>query len=262
MKACILDAAHVSFSGNIPTLLAPFATFVIYAIIAKVRKDETLLAAQAFTALSLINLITQPLILLCEAWPRMMQAAACFQRIEDYCAKVKPQAGGSCSRETTDHGVEMEVKDMRTNSTDALVSFRGAHISWGGLEENNVLHDVNLQILPGFTAVIGAVAAGKSTLLASIVGETIINKGSISQLSSKAALCSQTPFIFDDTVRRNIIGDQDFVQAWYDFAVTCCCLKRDLAKLPLGDEFRCGSKGSALSGGQRQRVVRLRVLSV
>ncbi|KAJ3497293.1 hypothetical protein NLG97_g2019 [Lecanicillium saksenae] len=249
-------------TGNIPTLLAPFTTFVVYAIIAKVKKDESLLAAQAFTALSLISLVTEPLITLCEAWPRVTQGVACFQRIEEYCAKAKegaPASGASRTQEFSD-GVEMCNKDTLTNSAGALVSFRDAQISWSATEEKNILHDLNLDINPGFTAVIGAVAAGKSTLLSSIIGETTIKNGSMSHVSSEIALCSQTPFVVDDTVRRNIVGDQEFVQEWYDFAITACCLKKDLARLPMGDQFRCGTKGSALSGGQRHRVALARAV--
>ena len=223
-----------------------------------------MLAAQAFASLSLISLTTQPLILLCEALPRIMQAVACFQRIEEYCAKAQQTtsaSGGSPPQDSTDDGVEMVCKDAPTNSNGLLASFEGARISWSMSEEKDVLHDIHLGISPGFTAIIGPTAAGKSTLLASIVGETIVRKGSVSQGASKIAFCSQTPWIIDDTVRRNIIGDQDFDEKWYNFAVTSCCLQKDLMRLPLGDQFCCGSKGVSLSGGQRQRLVSLRSVS-
>ncbi|PKK47316.1 hypothetical protein CI102_9091 [Trichoderma harzianum] len=248
-------------TGNAPTPLAPFATFVIYAVIAKIRKDETLLAAQAFASLSLLSLTTQPLILLCEAVPRIMQAVACFRRIEEYCAKVKEDtlpSGGF--QGATGHGMEMERRDTLTNSAGGLVSFEGACISWSTLEEKNVLHNLNLKIRLGFTAIVGPIVAGKSTLLASIIGQTIVREGYVSQVSSKVAFCSQTPWIVDDTVRRSIIGDQDIDEKWYDFAITSSYLKKDLMRLPLGDEFCCGSKGVSLSGGQRQRLPKLPVV--
>ncbi|UKZ84066.1 hypothetical protein TrVFT333_011882 [Trichoderma virens FT-333] len=166
-------------TGNAPTLLAPFATFVVYAVIAKIRKDETLLAAQAFASLSL-------------------------------------GAAG--------HGTEMERRDTLANSTGGLVSFEGACICWSTFEEKDVLHNLNLKIHPGFTAIVGPIAA------------------------------------VDDTVRRNIIGDQDIDETWYDFAITSSCLKKDLMRLPLGDEFSCGSKGVSLSGGQRQRLALARAI--
>ncbi|KAL7904095.1 ABC transporter [Trichoderma velutinum] len=248
-------------TGNAPTLLAPFATFVVYAVIAKIRKDETLLAAQAFASLSLVSLTTQPLILLCEALPRIMQAVACFRRIEEYCAKVKEDTSPSGGFQgATGHGMEMERRDTLANSTSGLVSFEGACISWTTLEEKDVLHNLNLKIRPGFTAIVGPIAAGKSTLLASIIGQTIVREGYVSQVSSKVAFCSQTPWIIDDTIRRNIIGDQDTNETWYDFAITSSCLKKDLMRLPLGDEFSCGSKGVSLSSGQRQRLLPVVIL--
>ncbi|TDZ33610.1 ABC transporter gloK [Colletotrichum spinosum] len=48
--------------SNLPIQFAPFATFVIYSVIAVITKDQTLTATNAFTALSLISLLTQPLL--------------------------------------------------------------------------------------------------------------------------------------------------------------------------------------------------------
>ncbi|KAI8313892.1 ABC transporter atnG [Colletotrichum sp. SAR11_240] len=52
--------------SNLPNEFAPFATFVIYSIIALITKDQTLTSTNAFTALSLINLLTDPLLRFCQ----------------------------------------------------------------------------------------------------------------------------------------------------------------------------------------------------
>ena len=251
------------FSGNAPAVLAPFATFITYAVIAKVKADQTLLAAQAFASLSLISLVTQPLILLCEALPRLRQGMACFERIEEYCVKVQETAEFSnSSQDSPEQGLEMEVVHSDISSTGPIVSFKGASISWDLTDDENVLRNVDLDIHPGLTAVTGPVAAGKSTLLASAVGETVVKQGSVTTPLSKIAFCSQTPWVADDTVQNNIVGDQPFDKDWFEFAISSCCLQSDLKKILLRKDFLCGSKGAALSGGQRQRLVSLHLMNI
>lgn len=79
-------------SANVPVVLAPFATFTIYAIISVVRHDGSILSAQAFTSLALISLLTNPLLIFCQVMPALWQAIACFHRIEAYCAKCTPSS--------------------------------------------------------------------------------------------------------------------------------------------------------------------------
>ena len=56
------------------------------------------------------------------------------------------------------------------------------------------------------------------------------------------------------SVRDNIVGGQEFDEKWYAYTIWCSGLQNDIARFPNGDDFVCGSQGSALSGGQRQRV--------
>lgn len=225
-----------------------------YAIISKVKRDETLLTGQAFASLSLISLATSPLIRLCEALPSCMQAVACFGHIEEYCSKAPVEAHPSASAGSAQDELEMGHQSL-SSSRKSLFSFKGAEISWSQSGPESVLHGLNLDIAPGFTAIIGPVASGKSSLLATIIGETELKQGSISERLSGVAFCSQTPWITDETLRRNITGDLEFDEKWYDFTINACCLQKDLERLQNGDETDCGSNGASLSGGQRQRVV-------
>ncbi|POR36613.1 Uncharacterized protein TPAR_03195 [Tolypocladium paradoxum] len=249
--------------GNAPVLFAPFAAFVTYAVIANVKKDETLLTAQAFASISLITLATGPLLRLCEAIPTCMQAVSCFGRIEEYCL-TEPVDAPSISRPSSsedDAQDELEMRhQLRPSLRESLFSFKDAQISWSQGKSENVLRNLTLDITPGFTAIIGPVASGKSTLLAAIIGETILKGGSTTQGLTGVAFCSQTPWITDDTIRRNITGGLDFDEKWYDFTINSCCLQEDLQRLPKGDESDCGSNGASLSGGQRQRVALARAV--
>lgn len=242
-------------------LLAPFATFVTYAIIAKVKNDETLLTSQAFASLSLISLTTNPLIQFCEALPTCMQAIACFSNIENYFLKKREQAGENKSPSSLAEVARDEQEMTHFPSTMApskpvLFSFKEVDIAWTADDSDTVLHNLTLDISPGFTAIIGPVASGKSTLLASMIGEAVTRNGWSTSGLSAVGFCSQVPWAFDDTIRQNITGDLHFDQEWYDSTIHACCLQQVLKSLPQGDQTLCGSNGASLSGGQRQRMVR------
>ena len=74
--------------ANIPLTLAPFATFSIFTIISVVKGSESLLSTRVFTSLSLISLMTAPLLIFVQLLPSLYQSIACFDRIEMYCMKV------------------------------------------------------------------------------------------------------------------------------------------------------------------------------
>ncbi|KAK3329761.1 P-loop containing nucleoside triphosphate hydrolase protein [Apodospora peruviana] len=251
--------------GNTPTTLAPFATFTAYAIIALVRKDDSLLSAQAFASLSLINLVTNPLLFLCQALPNCTQAAACFGRIEKYLLRkpAHPSPASPLSRSVDSFQGSMPLMDMRqpaAASSSSLMTFEGADIVWSPETSEAVLRDLTLTIHPHFTAVVGPVASGKSTLLATMVGETALKQGSMTHSLSGVAYCPQNPWIMNDTIRHNITGGLAFDQKWYDFSIYSCGLQADIERMPRGDYTNVGSNGASLSGGQRQRVALARAV--
>ncbi|KAK0656433.1 ABC transporter [Cercophora newfieldiana] len=251
--------------GNTPTTLAQFVTFAVYAIISVAKKDEGLLGPQAFASISLINLVTFPVMIFCQALPACVQAVACFGRVEEYLLK-EPGTTESTSSSTSggaDDEVQLQQVQVQASSQDpktSLMAFEDASISWSS-DSDPVLKDLTLTIRPGLTAIVGPVASGKSTLLASLIGETRLTNGSVAPSSlSGVAFCPQTPWIMDDTIRQNITGGLEVDQKWYDFSVEASGLQGDISRMVRGDETRCGSNGAGLSGGQRQRVALARAI--
>jgi ATP-binding cassette subfamily C (CFTR/MRP) protein 1 len=245
--------------ANIPTTLAPFITFLVYAIIAAVKKDETVLSAQAFASLSLISLLTSPLLTFCQALPTFFQAVSFFDRIDAYLSKQPASmlASPPSSQSLAFPPDQTELRNLGQPpvSTGIIISFSHADIAWSRTSKL-VLQDLSLDIRPGFTAITGSVAAGKSTLIWSMIGETTLKRGSMRpQILSGVAFCSQTPWVMDEKIRENITGGLDFDQKWYDYSVSCCGLEEDLARMPGGDQAIAGINGSSLSGGERQRIV-------
>lgn len=136
-----------------------------------------------------------------------------------------------------------------------------------------VLNDISITIPAGKTvALVGESGAGKSTMAALIprfyeVGDGRITLDDVdirrfSQyfLRSKIGIVQQTPFLFDSTIRENILfgkpdaSEEALIEAAknaniYDFIMT----------MPNGLDSICGERGVMLSGGQKQRISLARV---
>lgn len=248
-----------------PTEFAPFATFAVYTIIAVVKHDKTLLSSQAFTSLSLISLVTSPLITFVQAVPSVHQAMSCYLRIEEYCEKepagliTHTASSPVLSLADDDQDVELRSFQPKSEYSATPVSFERANVGWAKAGDNK-LHDITLRVGSGVTMLIGPVGSGKSTLLCSLLGETEIKSGDVQVTDHQMAYCSQVPFIINDTVRQNITFGSPFDLKWYEFAIWACGLKEDLSDMPGGDLYRAGTDGLSLSGGQKQRVALCRAI--
>jgi ABC-type multidrug transport system fused ATPase/permease subunit len=125
----------------------------------------------------------------------------------------------------------------------------------------DVLRGVDLAIRSGSTvAVVGPTGAGKSTLLAVLAGLLVPDRGEVRAVTPHPALVFQEPFLFADTLRRNIdvrgIADGAMLREALDLAQ----VTPFLVELPDGVETVVGERGVSLSGGQRQRVALARAL--
>ncbi|TDZ20182.1 ABC transporter atnG [Colletotrichum orbiculare MAFF 240422] len=253
--------------SNLPTQFAPFATFVIYSIIAVITKDQTLTATNAFTALSLISLLTQPLLFFTQCLPSLIQGIACFARIEAYLlrsstlpASSAPEPpfqlslGGSGRRD-----VELAAQPSVAASNDTLTSFDTASVSWSPSSET-VFRDLNLKIGRGITMIIGPIGCGKSCLIESIIGETAIITGSHVAPSQRIAYCSQNAWMLNGSLRNNITGGLDYEPKWFERVLWLCALTEDVQNITGGDMYNVGSNAVGLSGGQRQRVALARAV--
>ncbi|KOC10592.1 putative sulfonylurea receptor/ ABC transporter [Aspergillus flavus AF70] len=251
--------------SNIPLDFAPFATFGVYAIISVINNDKSLLTAQAFTSLSLISLMTSPLLTFVQAVPQLLQSQACYDRIEAYLSRNPITQNDQAlvpnvfEKTASNNSISLSPCSRHGIDKNTLISFRGADISWSSKSEP-VFKNFSLDIGQGITMIIGPVGSGKSTLIETIIRETIVQKGHINTNFSDVAYCGQTPWIMNKSIRYNITCEDLVDEEWYNQCLSICSLKKDLMLFLARDMYVPGSDGNGLSGGQKQRIALARAL--
>lgn len=135
-------------------------------------------------------------------------------------------------------------------------------------EDRPVLKHINLTIPKGKTiALVGNSGGGKTTLVNLIPRFYDVIQGSVKidgvdirhlnldQLRQQIAIVFQDNFLFDGTIRENIIlGKEDASDEEIHKAVKNACLDEFIESLPTGLDTPIGERGTKLSGGQKQRI--------
>ncbi|KAJ2599228.1 hypothetical protein H4R99_003797 [Coemansia sp. RSA 1722] len=133
----------------------------------------------------------------------------------------------------------------------------------------------------GLSLIAGPTGAGKSSLLAALVGEMSLASGRIQLPTTRSAdrfstvldgsddsslkaagiaYVAQEAWLRSATIRENILFGEPYNQARYEEALRVCALKPDLRILIAGDMTEIGERGVTLSGGQKQRVALARAV--
>ena len=137
-----------------------------------------------------------------------------------------------------------------------------------------VLFSVTLDVQPGERiALVGPSGAGKSTMLKLLMRFYDVRAGAITIdgydlrhlplafLRSQIGLVQQEPFLFNGTVRDNILyGDLGADQARMESAAQAARAHEFISQLPEGYDTWIGERGVKLSVGEKQRVSIARVL--
>ncbi|XP_033097216.1 multidrug resistance-associated protein 5-like [Anneissia japonica] len=123
-----------------------------------------------------------------------------------------------------------------------------------------VLHNIDLHLEKGkLTGVCGAVGSGKSSLISAILGQMHLLEGEC-LINGSFAYSAQEAWMFNATLRENILFGREFNQERYEMVLEACSLKPDIKILTNGDETEIGERGINLSGGQKQRISLARAL--
>lgn len=109
-------------------------------------------------------------------------------------------------------------------------------------------------------AVVGPVGCGKSSLVFSLLGDTVKLPGTTANIDGSLAYVAQQAWIQNATLQDNILFGLPLEPAFYQKVLESCALLPDLKILPGGDQTEIGEKGINLSGGQKQRVALARAV--
>lgn len=151
------------------------------------------------------------------------------------------------------------------------IVFENVDFSYGDMQ---VLSGLSFRAVAGkTTALVGVSGAGKSTvfnLLTRIVdpdsgtiliGDRNISAMDIASLRNCFSVVSQDSWLFDESIRENILlGKPDATAAELKNAVDAALIAEFTDNLPGGLDAPAGVRGGNLSGGQRQRVAIARAL--
>ncbi|PAA57843.1 hypothetical protein BOX15_Mlig011089g1 [Macrostomum lignano] len=221
--------------------VAPFLVMVLTFITYIYSGDDHILtASKAFVSLTLFNILRFPITVLPWTITESVNAYVSIKRIQNFLFE--------------DDIDESSVLKLPSSPDGNSVEIEGASFGWKRTDSEPLLKDVNIQVPKGkLIAIVGKVGCGKSSLLQSVLGETVKFCGSITTRGS-VAYVPQEAWIQNLTVRDNILFGRDFDQTRYDEALRACQLEKDLQLLTAGDATEIGERGINLSGGQKQRV--------
>lgn len=170
-----------------------------------------------------------------------------------------------------------EVED-RPGAVRPVERLRGAveyrHVGFGYRKDGTVLSDVNLTVRPGERiALVGPSGAGKTSLLKLLMRFYDVRSGAVlvdghdvrdlplDFLRGQIGLVQQEPFLFNGTVRQNIVySDLSAGHERVEAAARAARAHDFITRLPDGYDSWIGERGVKLSVGQKQRVSIARVL--
>ncbi|KAG9660971.1 putative multidrug resistance protein, partial [Aureobasidium melanogenum] len=264
---------YLNVLSSPPAIWSPFVTFVAFAIQALLRGRDSINTVQIFTSLSIINVVTSSAGKLLALLPQIAPASGCFKRIQDYLLsesyvdlriyRTTRSSTTLGAAKTEPDGIKLTSRVSQSTTRNEIVTFNEANVPLGSALRSETTLKATCQIPRGsVTVLIGPTGSGKTTLLKAILGEIPCQSGGVFVQLRNMAYCSQTPFVLNGSVKKNICGPSvlDPDEIWYKAVLRTCDLDHDIQRWDNQDSTIVGSKGIALSGGQKQRLALARAV--
>ncbi|MFO7295608.1 MAG: ABC transporter ATP-binding protein [Clostridia bacterium] len=171
---------------------------------------------------------------------------------------------------------EPEIKDapdaIEVDRVKGKIEFR--NVSFRYVDDVPVLKNVSFKVNPGeMVALVGPTGVGKTTIANLIprfydpdagqilIDDVDIRKIKLSSLRKQISMVSQDVFLFNGTVKENILyGRPDATDEEVIAAAKAANAHEFIMELPEGYDTRVGERGVKLSGGQKQRISIARAL--
>ena len=258
----LLDVATWRALSSFFTSLNPVAmscgTFIAFAII-----QGNLSSPQAFQALTLFQQMIWPLFLFPSTISNYLDCLSSVDRIESFLLSSTVEDPLTLEKAITTGRMDqngLPIEDsivgqyLRVCDGQPDIQIQNGTYSWSD-KSPATLVDINIKIeTNSLVAIVGSTGSGKSSLISAIIGEMVMKFGK-AKMGGSFAYAPQQAWIYNATVRDNILFGLDFNQEKYDRAINLSCLKKDIEKqFAAGDMTEIGEKGINMSGGQRQRL--------
>ncbi|KAJ3693573.1 hypothetical protein LUZ60_009053 [Juncus effusus] len=234
-KAQLLAAFNTFILNSIPVLVA-VVTFGLFTLL-----GGDLTPAKAFTSLSLFAVLRFPLYNLPNLITQVVNANVSLKRLEELFLTEE----------------RVLLPNPPLDPQLPAVSIRNGFFSWESKAERPTLSDINLEVPVGsLVAVVGSTGEGKTSLVSAMLGELPAVPGSDTSVVVRGtvAYVPQVSWIFNATVRDNILFGSPYDPYRYEKSIEVTSLQHDLELLPGSDLTEIGERGVNISGGQKQRV--------
>lgn len=215
-----------------------------------------------FASLSVVVLVSNPMIQLVNSISQISAVFSCFQRIQNFLVSEEhvdmrecPAIVEESKRIVSLPPDEEDHPQSHTNTTRHVELIEVSTFSFSP-EGKQILRNVSAYFDAEKTSIVtGPVGSGKTTLLRLLIGEIEKQRGQILVNPTMLSFCGQTPWLRNISIQDNIISIYRFCPERYQKIIFACNLIEDFSQLRDGDKTMVGSNGCNLSGGQRLRVV-------
>jgi ATP-binding cassette subfamily B protein len=248
------DLSMMVYEGLVSTSnFLILAVFLFVGALEVLHGDLSLGGLVAFNALVL--LATGPLTTLVALWDDAQMASVLLGRLQDVF-EHEPEQGH-------DHSGLRPVESLR-----GRVTLRGVGFRYPNTPDIAILSEISLDVQSGTTvALVGRSGSGKTTLVKCLAGLLEPTEGAIlfdgaelrelrfRELRRKIGFVIQEPYLFDDTIARNIaFGEDEPDMRRVVWAAEVANADDFVQRLPLAYDTSVGESGLRLSGGQAQRI--------
>ncbi|GBG83673.1 hypothetical protein CBR_g37475 [Chara braunii] len=220
---------------NVVPVLVSVVTFGVYAL------NHTLTPASAFTSIALFGVLRYPLITFPQLINQVILAKVSLARVQEMLVGQEGQLD----------------PPLPSDPSKPAVTIKNGNFAWDVKALHCTLKDINLEIPAGqLVAIVGSTGQGKSSLVSAMLGEipSVPQGVDLVKIHGSVAYVSQISWIFNATVRENVLFGLPFHPQRYAEAIRVSALEEDLEQLPGGDLTEIGERGVNVSGGQKQRI--------
>lgn len=200
----------MNVNSNLPSVIAPVITFAVFILISN-QSGDGLDVTKAFTSLTIISLILNPLAKFLSSIPRFGATLGCFARIQAFLLSESrddhrlpygalfnnTQIDYVGSEQALEHGIDLTRlpsqhapgKRQEQEHDAMLIEVGSFGIKKG---EAPIVRNITLRIPKAtLTMIIGKVGSGKSTLLKALLGELHCSSGFVHKSAASVGYCDQ-----------------------------------------------------------------------